>query len=231
MAEAFYERLSEEASREVEEMELGMMFCEFIDAFKAVYVDVRKMTLLDAPTNGKQYCCNFDDASALLNEYNMFANLKQTLDECQELIKDQTQAWDLDCLLVKPVQRILKYPLLLKELLATIDTRHPDYAMLQTANQRMTVVASAINEGKRRKELVEKWFQKYKRELIFGRYKAEKSGRRSTTVLNRLNWRSTRKKTMRLNQKLFHNSRGDRRDYQEFHRSENRVRQMEQVCF
>jgi hypothetical protein len=34
------------------------------------------------------------------------------LEECRELASDLTNAWDLDSLLVKPVQRILKYPLI-----------------------------------------------------------------------------------------------------------------------
>jgi hypothetical protein len=60
------------------------------------------------------------------------------------------------------------------------------------------------------------------------RYKKEKSGK-GASLLKRVNFHSTRKKTMRLNQKLFHSDRSDRNDFREFHRSEDRVRMMEQV--
>jgi hypothetical protein len=60
-------------------------------------------------------------------------------------------------------------------------------------------------------------------------YKSEKSGTAKEGMFNKLNWHSTRKKTMRLNQKLFHNAKADRKDFKEFHLSEDRVRMVEQV--
>jgi hypothetical protein len=78
------------------------------------------------------------------------------LEVCQASIRAHSQAWDLNSFLIKPVQRVLKYPLLLKELKNTTEPDHPDYAMLTDAIRRMKLVATAINEGKRRKELVER---------------------------------------------------------------------------
>jgi len=42
--------------------------------------------------------------------------VKVGLGECNQVAKDLTQAWDLDALLVKPVQRITRYQLLLAQL-------------------------------------------------------------------------------------------------------------------
>lgn len=167
VAERFSARLQVEAGRSFAEREIGMAFCEHMDAIKSVYVDVCDHALDPchasphalSPTQCVQYCCNFDDAYALLGEYTLHAGLKEKMDACQELIKEQTQAWNLESLLIKPVQRVLKYPLLLRELLALLPPTHVDHAMLQTAGRRMLTVASEINEGKRRKELVERCVQ------------------------------------------------------------------------
>ncbi|GIY80564.1 dynamin-binding protein [Caerostris darwini] len=60
-------------------------------------------------------------------------------------------------MLIKPVQRILKYPLLLNELLKVTEDSHPDKQWLMQATNLMTDVASAVNEFKRKKDLVFKY--------------------------------------------------------------------------
>ena len=66
----------------------------------------------------------------------------------------ETQAWDLQSLIIKPVQRILKYPLLLDKLVeSTTDLKHPDYKTVRSARQLVGQVAQDINEVKRRKDL------------------------------------------------------------------------------
>ncbi len=42
-------------------------------------------------------------------------------------------ALDINALLITPVQRVLRYPLLLKALVEVTDPSHPDYSHLQTA--------------------------------------------------------------------------------------------------
>ncbi|KAI8063330.1 hypothetical protein BC940DRAFT_243449 [Gongronella butleri] len=76
--------------------------------------------------------------------------------ECSEQLHGKTQSWDLGSLLIKPVQRVLKYPLLLKELLLTTPTDHDDYANLAQASSDIEKVADHINEIKRRKDIVER---------------------------------------------------------------------------
>ncbi|KAL4939870.1 hypothetical protein BDV06DRAFT_197817, partial [Aspergillus oleicola] len=67
---------------------------------------------------------------------------------------DLTSAWDLDSLLVKPVQRILKYPLLLSELLDSTPPEHPDHASLVKGLEEVTNISVRINEMKRRADVV-----------------------------------------------------------------------------
>lgn len=71
---------------------------------------------------------------------------------CARLV---TQAWDLQSLLIKPVQRVLKYPLLLGKLVQTTTESHPDYRLLHRAREVVGHVAQDINEIKRRKDLGE----------------------------------------------------------------------------
>ncbi|XP_040002671.1 rho guanine nucleotide exchange factor 38-like [Xiphias gladius] len=62
-------------------------------------------------------------------------------------------------LLIKPVQRIMKYPLLLGELWQATPEDHPDYRPLQEAFTAAKIINVNINEFKRRKDIV----MKYKR--------------------------------------------------------------------
>lgn len=92
-------------------------------------------------------------------------------------MQGRTTCWDLPSLLIKPVQRVLKYPLLLrvskktnallffvgmlsklllyKELLACTPENHPDYEQLLMVTQEIQQMADHINEIKRRKDIVE----------------------------------------------------------------------------
>lgn len=59
-------------------------------------------------------------------------------------------------LLIKPVQRVLKYPLLLREILSLTSPTHDDHDDLSAAVKEIQEVADNINEIKRRKDIVEK---------------------------------------------------------------------------
>lgn len=67
------------------------------------------------------------------------------LTESRILSRDKTQAWTLDSLLIKPVQRLMKYPLLLKSMLDVTPKSHPDYESLRTALDEMEEAALRIN--------------------------------------------------------------------------------------
>uniref|UniRef100_A0A8C1JWD0 Phosphatidylinositol-3,4,5-trisphosphate-dependent Rac exchange factor 2 n=1 Tax=Cyprinus carpio TaxID=7962 RepID=A0A8C1JWD0_CYPCA len=61
----------------------------------------------------------------------------------------------LEVYLVAPIQRICKYPLLLRELLKRTPKKHNDYLMVQESLQVMKAVCSSINEAKRQMEKLE----------------------------------------------------------------------------
>uniref|UniRef100_A0A8C3PMT0 Rho guanine nucleotide exchange factor 38 n=1 Tax=Calidris pygmaea TaxID=425635 RepID=A0A8C3PMT0_9CHAR len=64
---------------------------------------------------------------------------------------------DMGSLMIKPVQRVMKYPLLLCELLNSTPASHPDHKVLQDALFAMKNINMNINELKRRKDLVLKY--------------------------------------------------------------------------
>lgn len=65
-----------------------------------------------------------------------------------------SHAWDLHSLLIKPVQRLLKYPLLLAAILQETPDTHPDKDNLRQARLRIEEIARDVNELRRRAEVV-----------------------------------------------------------------------------
>lgn len=101
------------------------------------------------------YLKNHDAANQKLQVLQKNDKVQVWLNECRTYAHDLTTAWDLDSLLVKPVQRILKYPLLLKELLEVTAENHPDFNALDVAAREMVGVSVRINEMKKRADIVE----------------------------------------------------------------------------
>ncbi|XP_063277489.1 rho guanine nucleotide exchange factor 38 [Prinia subflava] len=111
----------------------------------------------------KIYCYHHDDAHTMLEYYEKDEELKQHLRDCVQSLKKRYEEegkpnlMDLGSLLIKPVQRLMKYPLLLQELLNSTPISHPDHEVLQDALFAMKNINVNINELKRRKDLVLKY--------------------------------------------------------------------------
>ena len=118
---------------------IGQVFVEIIPRIQQVYSD---------------YCVQHHRAIVKLQE--LEPAIKSYLSECKTLSHGRTNAWDLASLLIKPVQRCLKYPLLLDQILAVTPADHPDRPALQRALQDMLQVAEHINEVKKRHDVVNK---------------------------------------------------------------------------
>lgn len=80
---------------------------------------------------------------------------QEWLKECRDNSSDITNAWNLDALLVKPVQRITKYPLLLKELIDATAEDHPDLPTLRRVLNSVTDINMRINEVKKHAEMLD----------------------------------------------------------------------------
>ena len=56
-------------------------------------------------------------------------------------------------LFIKPVQRIPRYMLFIKDLLKHTDHAHPDHAYLEDALEELTILAERVNEAEQRASL------------------------------------------------------------------------------
>ncbi|XP_019365276.1 PREDICTED: phosphatidylinositol 3,4,5-trisphosphate-dependent Rac exchanger 1 protein [Gavialis gangeticus] len=119
--------------------ELGNVFLKFKDKF-CVY---------------EEYCSNHEKALRLLMELNKIPPVRAFLLSCMLLGGRKTTDIPLEGYLLTPIQRICKYPLLLKELAKRTPSKHPDHHAVQNALQAMKTVCTNINETKRQMEKLE----------------------------------------------------------------------------
>ncbi|XP_006633961.2 phosphatidylinositol 3,4,5-trisphosphate-dependent Rac exchanger 2 protein [Lepisosteus oculatus] len=102
-----------------------------------------------------EYCSNHEKAQRLLLELNKIRTVRTFLLNCMLLGGRKNTEVPLEGYLVAPIQRICKYPLLLRELLKRTPKKHNDYPLVQESLQVMKAVCSNINEAKRQMEKLE----------------------------------------------------------------------------
>uniref|UniRef100_F6TWV8 Vav guanine nucleotide exchange factor 2 n=1 Tax=Equus caballus TaxID=9796 RepID=F6TWV8_HORSE len=114
-----------------------------------VFLDFKERLLIYG-----EYCSHMEHAQNTLNQ--LLAgreDFRQKVEECT--LKVQDGKFKLQDLLVVPMQRVLKYHLLLKELLSH-STDRPERQQLKEALEAMQDLAMYINEVKRDKETLKK---------------------------------------------------------------------------
>ncbi|KAI0014677.1 hypothetical protein F4780DRAFT_188510 [Xylariomycetidae sp. FL0641] len=97
---------------------------------------------------------NSDHAAKRLIQIQEDPTVQVWLNECNEVARELTKAWDLDSLLIKPMQRITKYPNLIIQLLHETPTDHPDRPALESAKASLLDAIEDINRTKKNFELV-----------------------------------------------------------------------------
>ncbi|XP_057346860.1 rho guanine nucleotide exchange factor 37 isoform X2 [Manis pentadactyla] len=166
--------LQETASREEEQVHLiGNLFLEFQEELERVY---------------KVYCASYDQALLLVDTYRKEPELQQEIQGIIEAVVPQAGPSGLSFLLVIPLQRITKYPLLLQKILENTLPDARAYPVLQGAASALRDVNTNINEYKMRKEVASKYT------------KVEQLTLRER--LSRINTHTLSKKTTRLSQLL-----------------------------
>nr|XP_061824676.1 pleckstrin homology domain-containing family G member 3-like isoform X1 [Nerophis lumbriciformis] len=96
-----------------------------------------------------QYCTNYPNSVAALTDCMRSKTLSQFFKDRQAALK---RPLPLGSFLLKPVQRILKYHLLLQEIAKHFDQNKEGYEVIQEAIDTMTGVAWYINDMKRKHE-------------------------------------------------------------------------------
>ncbi|XP_066888199.1 rho guanine nucleotide exchange factor 37 isoform X2 [Kogia breviceps] len=166
--------LQEIAAREEEQVQLiGNLFLEFQEELEQVY---------------KVYCASYEQALLLVETYRKEPRLQGEIQNTIEAVLPQAGPSGLSFLLVIPLQRITKYPLLLQKILENTLPDASAYPVLQRATSALQDVVTNINEYKRRKEVASKYT------------KVEHLSLRER--LARINMHTLSKKTTRLSQLL-----------------------------
>ncbi|XP_003929541.3 rho guanine nucleotide exchange factor 38 [Saimiri boliviensis] len=150
----------------------------------------------------KIYCYHHDEAHSVLESYEKEEELKQHLSHCIQSLKKiymqegKPNLLDMGSLMIKPIQRVMKYPLLLCELRNSTPPSHPDYRALDDAFAAVKDINVNINELKRRKDLVLK-------------YKKNDEDESLKDKLSKLNIHSISKKSKRVTNHLKILTRGE----------------------
>ncbi|KAK4251884.1 hypothetical protein C7999DRAFT_10504 [Corynascus novoguineensis] len=118
---------------------LGHVFTKNIEQLKAVH----EMYLRSSDSSSKRLVQIQEDKTVML-----------WLNECNEVAKELTSAWNLDSLLIKPMQRITKYPDIITHLLKYTPEDHPDRESLINARTQVIDAIDEINKTKKNFELV-----------------------------------------------------------------------------
>lgn len=171
----FLQGLQETACHGEEEQArlIGNLFLEFQEEFEQVY---------------KIYCANYDQALLLVKAYQKDPELQKSIQGIIEAAVPQAGPSGLSFLLVIPLQRITKFPLLLQKILENTPMDASAHPVLQRATSALQDVNSSINEYKMRKEVALKYT------------KVEQLSLRER--LARINTHTLSKKTTRLSQLL-----------------------------
>uniref|UniRef100_A0A2K5XFK6 Rho guanine nucleotide exchange factor 37 n=1 Tax=Mandrillus leucophaeus TaxID=9568 RepID=A0A2K5XFK6_MANLE len=170
----FLHDLQETASKKEEQVQLvGNLFLEFQEELKQVY---------------KVYCASYDQALLLVDTYRKEPELQRHIQGIIEAVVPQAGSSGLSFLLVIPLQRITRYPLLLQKILENTVPDASAYPVLQRAVSALQDVNTNINEYKMRKEVASKYT------------KVEQLTLRER--LARINTHTLSKKTTRLSQLL-----------------------------
>eukprot|EP01132_Coremiostelium_polycephalum_P006205 gene6205-7727_t len=98
-----------------------------------------------------QYCRNYGEALNLLNECKKQPKFKAFLTKIKDL-NEEIKLRGLEDYLIRPVQRIPRYSLLLRDLISHTWKSHPDYLKLEEAFKSVNEVADYMNEKKREAE-------------------------------------------------------------------------------
>jgi hypothetical protein len=96
------------------------------------------------------YFLNQENAAAYIKKHQSNTELVGWVAACFEQVEKMTQAWDLNSLLLKPCQRLLKYPLLIDGLIKSSDPDHPDLHNLHQAHEELKLINNRINDAKKR---------------------------------------------------------------------------------
>ena len=147
---SFLERLIEEHKKPSKEQDFGGVFLEMMDGFKNFLLSCANQY------TATETCLKLDKESTEFQEFSDYTvNLSPS--------KNQ----QLESFIIKPFQRICRYPLLLKELLSNTPKKTQRYYNIQQAISEINVIVRAANDSKKQTDnLVE--IMEIQNQFVFG---------------------------------------------------------------
>lgn len=124
------DRLLNESKKDMNSQLIGKCFLDLEDEMISAY---------------GVYCRNHDDSILALKKYGEDLEVNRLFQRGLEQIRVSTNCFDIPSILIKPVQRILKFPLILNELIKCTKNDNEDYKHLQNALSMITDLAQNIN--------------------------------------------------------------------------------------
>ena len=111
------------------------------------------------------YCANYPTALTFLSSKKETDNLRLFLNTFHSL--EEAKGLSIETFLMKPVQRICKYPLLLRQINLKTPDDHPDKTNLLLAIEKIEEVVESVNKRRRHVENSEKIMQIEKKVFFF----------------------------------------------------------------
>lgn len=93
------------------------------------------------------YCTNHAASLSTLKKLKNNAQFAAFIEEVRQ--KPECRKLDIEAYLIKPLQRICRYPLLLKEIYKDMPHKHKDRASLADSIDKIEQVVREVNEAKR----------------------------------------------------------------------------------
>ncbi|CAF0932116.1 unnamed protein product [Brachionus calyciflorus] len=126
--------------------------CKFSTCFTSNLVQMKNIY--------SQYSRSHEEIVITLKKYEQNPEINEFIKNRINSIKDQLLAADLAAILIKPVQRIFKYPLFINRILDSMDDFDDEYQEFVELKKQMSELLEHINEKKRGHDLTAKYLNK-----------------------------------------------------------------------
>jgi hypothetical protein len=137
---------------------VGELFLDVVCRPSHIIALVIELTLvMQIPIMGplyEKYVTRHSRAISFLSALPSTPALTAGLSRCNALAVSLSDTRDLPSLLAKPVQRLLKYSLLLTAIITETSDSHPDKENLKLARKKMDEVVRTVQEDRRRRQVV-----------------------------------------------------------------------------
>lgn len=143
----------------VGEQTLGEVFMTLKEQFFTAFANhFRTVEQISAIVESDEPTAEMDAGGKQQTTTTTNGTLQRALQGCVHAMRTRgSNVFDVPTAVSRPIQRCLKYPLYLGELLKNTPINHPDHPKLMEALRQLGNLATKMNECKRRKELVRKY--------------------------------------------------------------------------